>query len=391
MSTDWTPEETALLKAARRCTEETPPDTRKALIDGLLNLILVVFERAHRHGRSGLRPSIELTRMIHLLGRPRLFPEGAALHARMSALLTLIEQSPQRPVLSGSALIALELELAHGWSADADLRTRALAHCEKAQNPVTPLIALEGQLLGASVATKRLEWQPFDDRRQRLLELIDVVDTYPDAAAVQTLVSDTFEGVFDGLDGSQKSILARRLLKELGARGALERYDQWTLLVNPLLLANRHDAPLQEAILHWVRDLDSARLTPYVRFYLETIEPGRMVADLVALAGRCGVSVLPLLAPVKRHRGFWGRSAVAQAGEAAYARIVEREGLEGVAGGLALATDGTEGALSVAEAHHGPLSVGAPPSATPGRPSRRRIWYGVGLSATGLATWYWLL
>ena len=82
---------------------------------------------------------------------------------------------------------------------------------------------------------------------------------------------------------------------------------------------------------------------------------------------------------------------MAQAGEAAYARIVEREGLEGVAGGLALAADGTEGALSVAEAHSGPLSVGAPPSATPDRSSMRRLWYGAGLSGTGLAAWYWLL
>ena len=392
MTTEWTPEETALMKAARRCGEDTLPETRESLAHGLLTLTRTVFERAHHHARDGLRPSTELTRLIRLLGQPKLFPEGAALNDRLVLLLTMVEESAQRPVVSGAALVALGLELEYAWSTDTTLRTRVLTHCETAVSAVMPLIALEGKLLETSVATKRLEWQSFNDRRQRLLELIDVVDTYDDKTAIETLVMDTYEGVFDGLGKGEKSSLARRLLKELRSRRVLERHDKWNLLVDPLLLANPYDAQLQGGVLRWVSELELARFTPYMRFYLESIKPGRMAADVVTLAGRCGVAVLPLLTPVKAHRGFWGQSAVAKAGEAAYAQIVEREGLLGVSGGLALAADGAEGALSIADAQFGPLSINKQALKRPKeRAFEWRGWYGILVLVVALVALNWML
>jgi len=393
MSTPWNKDETATLMAARACDEDTAAEDRDALAAAVLALIRVVFERAHRHPRDGLRQSSELTRLVRLMGRPQLFPAGTPVAARLAVLWTLLEHSRQRPVLTCAALIALDLELDYGWSADPGERAEALRLCETTRNPVMPLIALESHLRGESVAAARLEWQPFNERRLRLVELVDVLDAYPDAVAIQPLVDDTFEDIFGSVSGARKSILARRLIKELRRRRVLERHDRWTLLVNPLLLANRHDADLQAVVLNWLAALDLPRLTPYVRFYLETVPPGRMVAKLVTMAGECGVSVLPLLAPVKTHRGFWGRSAAAVAAEAAADKIIEREGLGQMQGGLALATDGTEGALSVADAQYGPLSVGTVPTVE-GDGSRIRqqlIWGTVGLSGVGTAVWQFLL
>jgi len=138
MPTEWTPEETALMRAARRCGEDTLPETRETLADGLLTLTRTVFERTHHHARHVLRPSTELPRLIRLLGQPKLFPEGAVLNDRLALLLTMIEESTQRPVVSEATLVALGLELEYSWSTDNALRTRVLTHCETAVSAVMP-------------------------------------------------------------------------------------------------------------------------------------------------------------------------------------------------------------------------------------------------------------
>ena len=392
MSVEWTPEETAVLKAARRAREEDDATERAARGLALLALVSTVFERAHHRPQDGLRPGVELTRAIRLLARTRLFPEQEQLDARLDLLFEIIRQSPQRPVANCAALVVLELEHVHGWSVAPPRRAAFLQMCQTVRPSVMPLIALESQLDGGEGAANHLRLQPYRERRMRLLELVDVVDTYSDAQSIQPLVEETFEAIFEGLQRTEKSRLASRMVKELRTRRAFERHGRWALFIDPLLLANPGDAPLQESILDAVGALESGLLTPYVRFYLESIPPGRLRPEKVALAAKCGVSVLPFVRPLQDHRRFWGaQSPVAKAAQAAYAEIVAREGLAGVSGGLALVADGTEGALSMADAQPSALSI-RPPTAARGDGGRSRwLWYGVGFSAAGTLAWQWMI
>ena len=188
----------------------------------LLRLARTVFERAHTG--QNLRKSFEFVRILKLCNSDALFPDQTLVGERLDFILDVVESSPQRPVVSCAALIGLDLEFEHGWSAQSqEHRSRLLNLAQTASNPVMPLIALESKILGQSTASSRLTGQTLIERRLRLEELIEVVDTHEAGRSLDTLVNETFEALFEGTNDVDKSKLVHRLMECLSGRKSMKR------------------------------------------------------------------------------------------------------------------------------------------------------------------------
>jgi len=356
MSRRWHKKEEKIFDTAQAYARDDSASGKPRLGDKLLELGERVYKRAHRK-QVILRKSGEITRLLRLLDSEKLYPEGIRLEERLDFLLTVLEGCPQRPVLDCAGLVLLDMELDFNWSATSALKTRAIFVCRKAQIPVMPLVALESRLVGHPVARERFSGLDFNERRLRMVELISVLDTYPQAKGLETLVSDTFEAVFQDTDARERKLLVLRLLDEFERRRTVKRHDRWKLMIDPLILQN-HGAPkLLGRIMKLVVGLPGPVLTPYLRFYLETVPEERLSATVVQHAQHCGPSLIPILSTLSLQSGFFGKTAVARAATNAREAIVKRAGLTGLSGGLALVQDGTEGILSLADAQAGPLSL----------------------------------
>ena len=175
-----------------------------------------------------------------------LFPDQTLVGERIDFILDVVEKSPQRPVVSSAALIGLDLEFEHSWSGQSEeRRSRLLRLAKAASNPVMPLIALESKLLGQSTASSRLSGQTLIERRLRLEELIEVVDTHEAGRTLKTLVHETFEALFEDTNDAEKSKLVHRLMECLSGRKSMKRHDRWTLLIDPVLLQNTDNPELK--------------------------------------------------------------------------------------------------------------------------------------------------
>lgn len=353
---EWSTAEKLLVRRASDVASGTEPLEDAGLPRALLGLCRAVFLRAHRS--HTLRKSSELTPALRLFDKERLFPGGELLDARLALLFEVFGESEQRPVLEVAALQLLELQENHRWAEDPELHAEMLRLIGRKGTLVMPAIALESELLGTSTGRDRLADLPFNDRRLRLGELVAVLAQADEPATMKALVTHTFESTFQDCSMDERRLLMERLWQELDRHGRMEEhYEGWRLLFEPLMLQNRQAPSVQLSLLRRLDGLSGERLTPYLRFYLQTVPKEGLDLGVVERCAVGGVQLVPLLGPLTQERGWLGPTRLAATAQRALDAIVAREGLDGLAGGVTLVEDDNAGALSLANAREGGLSV----------------------------------
>lgn len=344
----------------------------------LLTLAEQVWARAHHPEIKNLRKSAELTRLLRLLGSSALYPHyqgdqlpSFLMRERVVFLGEVMGLSGQRPVCEAAALALLEL-VGELDALDEGLLEQLCQRSLDAQVQTLPTLALFGMLRpeqGSQRLRSRLNQLSFDERRQRLLELVSLLEDGLSLDGAERLARQTFEALFLGLNSEQRGQLIERLLREIEQRHKLKSLEHLSPLLTPLFAQNMRHADLQERILalifarqERIPAFDPV-LTLYVRQSDSRLWPDPLWGWLREHGGRAvvptlyamGHEELGVLAPLWRRRQR-------QRAQEALEVILARERLDGVGGALSVsAEDEHAGGLSVV-ASTGALSLGGDPT-----------------------------
>jgi hypothetical protein len=365
----WTDAEWSVLGTCRdflAMGKGAPPPEAEQLLD----VLWAVYGRGHSSRTKRLRKSGLLTRGLGLLSREELYPPGPEgthlLKKRLDLLFEILGDSPQRPVVDACALVALEQELEERWSrrfpAQGELVT-LLAGRERAG--VLPLLALvreidpdAGERLIQDLVAANL-----DSKRLRLVELVGIVEAWPDPRSFAPLVERSYRAIFAGVNVDDRGRLVGRLFRELTRESKIMRDGRFRLLLDPILADNRTNASVLRHLLELMIPRAEAVGRPYVLLYLETAAEsslGEIDVRAFDYALRAGDrTFLPTLRSFREATTgtfFVRPTARARAAQRAIDAIVEREGLNSSGGALSVVDDGG-GRLSLPEGSGGALAV----------------------------------
>lgn len=328
------------------------------LTSRLVHTINQVWLRAHHPSIKNMRKSGELTRLIRLMDSVRLFPEPDP--HRLELLWQIATKSTQRPVASEAALMLLVLKSREAETFDA-LRTQELFEAPEQTLPMLALVVELDPVRGPGLLKSKIGQMDLNERRLRLVELLDVLKQELELDAHKLLVHITFEALFDGLNVDGRKSLVDRLFREV-ADQRLSSSSRWSLVLSPLFEQNLNNVSFQARVLEIaLEDEASAKVYwPLVLHYMRTCDVRLWTERLwswLEVHGQLGA--VAILYPVAQDKPglfapSWRRQASLKA-ERLVEVISKREGHKHAFGALSVIHEDA-GQLTLA-GHHGALTL----------------------------------
>ncbi len=380
---NWTLNERAVLSRCKRAASTDPnvsaPQSPLRADDReeLLRIIARVYLRGHSSAKRQLVKSTGITRAIRLLSSEELFPPTLGedgepgptmlIDARVRLLSSICKDSPQRPVADAAGLALLEQQLEEDWaSSSPDLVPWALEATTEAREQVLSLNEIARQLKPGVAAEldERLQKAPFRDKRMRMNELVDVLDTHGDTPGVGAIAEHALGLIFEGLEPSLKTSLVNSLFKSLERSNATSRDGWLKYVLEPVILQNATNPRVQTRLIDLISTFEPEEREPYMLFHFDAMRSFDMLRTdrrAIDYAKDHGTRAFAArLYPLTEFTtgGFFVRpTPLAEHAKTALDALIEREGLGDAAGSLSVA-QGVGGELSVAVATEGALSLG---------------------------------